>query len=48
MGLKALDLVVIDEIVELLGDGGAALLVSSGHLQLFCHALQKRPPLISS
>src|SRR5215468_2525834 len=35
MGLEAPELVVIDEIVELLGDGDAAPLVSSSRLQLF-------------
>src|SRR5215469_15125328 len=35
MGLKAPELVVIDKIVELLGDSGAAPLVDSGRLQLF-------------
>jgi hypothetical protein len=35
MGLESPELVVIDEIVELLGDGGAAPLVDSGRLQLF-------------
>src|SRR5262249_51790512 len=35
MGLEAPELVVIDEIVELLGDSAAAPLVSSGRLQLF-------------
>ena len=35
MGLEAPELMVIDEIVELLGDRGAAPLVDSGRLQLF-------------
>ena len=35
MGLEAPELVVIDEIVQLLGDCGATPLVSSGRLQLF-------------
>jgi hypothetical protein len=35
MGLEPPELGVIDEIVELLGDGGTAPLVSSGRLQTF-------------
>jgi hypothetical protein len=35
LGPQAPELVVIDEIVKLLSDGGAAPLVSSGRLQLF-------------
>src|SRR5215469_13553560 len=41
VGLEAPELVVIDEIVELLGDGGAVPLVSSGRLQLFRGASRK-------
>ena len=43
MGLEAPEVVVIDEIVELLDDGGAAPLVNSGRLQLLRAGSATRP-----